>query len=297
MKSLSHRLRCRFGVLFPRTALVLNYIRKIHRWPRLRNPRTLNEKIQWLKLHGDNAAIAALADKFAVRNFVASRGLQDILVPLYGKWDSVEEFREAWPGLKVPFVLKANNSCQTVIIVEDKAAADLDGICATLGEWLSDKTFWGLFVEPHYKFIKPCIIAERFLREKGPAAAISSSLVDYKIWCFDGKPECIWACSNRSSQGLEMSCFDLDWKQHPERLVYSDHFRRPAADLPRPASLEKMLGAAASLSKGFPQVRVDFYDIDGELYFGEMTFTSNGGCMPYFTQEYQLELGSKCVLR
>ena len=71
MKSLSHRLRCRFGVLFPRTALVLNYIRKIHRWPRLRNPRTLNEKIQWLKLHGDNAAIAALADKFAVRNFVA----------------------------------------------------------------------------------------------------------------------------------------------------------------------------------------------------------------------------------
>lgn len=296
MKKTTEILRCRFGLLCPRTASVLNYVRKIHRFPRLRHPRTLNEKIQWLKFHGDNRAIAPLADKYAVREFVKGRGLEDILVPLLGKWDSVAEFRAAWASLEAPFVIKANNSCQTVIVVKDKAEADLDRICTTLQEWLDDRIFWGLFVEPHYKYIQPCIIAERFLSEEGPAAQISSSLVDYKIWCFDGKPACIWSCTNRSSHGLEMSCFDTDWTPHPERLVYSDHFRKPLAALPRPDGLDRMLECAAILSKGFPQVRVDFYCIGKKVYFGEMTFTSNGGCMPYFTREYQLELGSLCIL-
>jgi len=95
---------------------------------------------------------------------------------------------------------------------------------------------------------------------------------------------------------LDMSCFDSDWNEHPERLVYSSHFRKPGISLPRPAGLEKMLEYASILSKGFPQVRVDFYCIGEKVYFGEMTFTSNGGCMPYFTDEYQRELGSLCKL-
>lgn len=293
-KRLSTRLRCRFGTLMPRTAAVLNYLLKTGRFPNLRQPRTLNEKIQWLKFHGDNRAIAPLADKYAVREFVTERGLSALLVPLLGKWDGVEEFRKAWPVLEAPFVLKANNSCQTVLTVKDKDSADLESICRTLQDWLDDRLFWGLFVEPHYKYIKPCIIAERFLEEKGPAAEISASLIDYKVWCFDGKAECIWACTNRSADGLEMSCFDTDWNEYPERLVFSGHFRRPSAVLPRPEGLEEMLSAAAKLSEGFPQVRIDFYDIEGKVYFGEMTFTSNGGCMPYFTEEYQLELGSRC---
>lgn len=286
-KSLLHRIRCRFGVSFPKTAMVLNYYRKIHRFPDLANPRTLNEKIQWLKLHGDNRAIARLADKYAVRKYVRDRGLGDMLVPLCGKWDSVAGLRAAWPGLEAPFVLKANNSCQTVLVVKDKEAADLDAVCSTLQEWLSDRTFWGLFVEPHYKYIGPCIIAERYL---GP------SLTDYKIWCFSGVPQCIFTCSSRTEDSLEIDCFDLDWNEHPERLVFSEHYRRPSSVLPRPEGLQQMLQAAAKLSEGFPQVRVDMYWVDGKAWFGEMTFTSNGGCMPYFTEEYLLELGALCSL-
>ena len=286
-KSLPHRMRCRFGVLFPRTALVLNYVRKIHRLPRLRNPRTLNEKIQWLKIHGDNRAIALLADKYAVRSYVEEKGLADMLVPLLGKWDSVGEFRSEWASLEAPFVLKANNSCRTVLAVTDKSSADLDEICRTLEGWLSDRSFWGLFVEPHYKYITPCIIAESYL---GP------SLTDYKIWCFGGVPHCIFTCSARTGDSVEIDCFDPDWNEHPERLVFSEHYRRPQVPPARPEGLEQMLEAAARLSKGFPQVRVDLYWVDGKVRFGEMTFTSNGGCMPYFTEEYQLELGSKCAL-
>ena len=126
MSGILYNLRCRFGVLFPRTASILNYYRKLRSFPHLRHPRTLNEKIQWLKFHGDNRAIAPLADKYAVREFVRGRGLEDILVPLLGKWDSVAEFRAAWPSLEAPFVIKANNSCQTVIVVKDKAEADLE---------------------------------------------------------------------------------------------------------------------------------------------------------------------------
>lgn len=296
MSGILYNLRCRFGVLFPRTASVLNYYRKLRSFPHLRHPRTLNEKIQWFKFHGDNREIAPLADKYAVREFVKGRGLEETLIPLLGKWDSVEDFRAAWPGLKTPFVVKANNSCQTIIVVRDKDASNLDAICSQLQAWLDDRLFWGLFVEPHYKYIKPCIIAEEYLAQDGPSAKVSASLVDYKIWCFDGRPECIWACTNRSSHGLEMSCFDTDWTPHPERLVYSDHFRKPSAVLPRPEGLERMLEYAAILSKGFPQVRVDFYFTAEKVWFGEMTFTSNGGCMPYFTEEYQLELGSRCIL-
>ncbi|MCR5519747.1 MAG: glycosyltransferase [Bacteroidales bacterium] len=296
MSSILLNLRCRLGTIFPGLAARLNYLRRLHRWPSLRHPQTLNEKIQWLKFNGDNKAIAPLADKYAVRSFVESRGLGAILVPLLGKWDSVEDFRKAWPSLPAPFVLKTNNSCKTIIIVKDKVSADLDAVCSMLGKWLSDRTTWGMFVEPHYKYIEPCIIAETFLEEEGPAARLSSSLIDYKIWCFNGRTECLWVCANRSEEGLDMSCYDTGWNEHPERLVYSSHFRKPEKSLPRPEGLEKMLECASILSKGFPQVRVDFYCIGGKVYFGEMTFTSNGGCMPYFTDEYQHELGSLCEL-
>ena len=296
MRKFSDRIRCWFGLACPRTAIVVNYLWKIHRMPHLRHPRSLNEKINWLKLHGDNKAIAHLADKYAVRSYVEKKGLGDILVPLLGKFDDVAALREAWPSLEAPFVIKANNSCQTVIVVKDKAGVNLEAILHTVQAWMDDREFWGFFVEPQYKYIEPCIIVEKFLTETGETAKHSSSLVDYKIWCFDGKPECLWVCTNRGPHGLDTQCFDFDWRQHPERLRFNHHFRKASMPLPRPAGLERMKECAAILSKGFPQVRVDFYCVGGKVYFGEMTFTSNGGFMTYFTPEYLLELGERCGL-
>lgn len=296
MAGLGYKLRCLFGVALPGFAQRAFYLAKLRRWPHFRHPRDINEKIQWLKIHGDNKAIAPLADKFAVRGFVKSRGLEDILVPLLGKFDSVEEFRAGWDGLQTPFIIKANNSSQTLIVVKDKAAADLDGICRTLAGWMKDRIFWGYYMEPHYRYIEPCIIVEKFLEQDGSAAGMSSSLIDYKIWAFDGHAESVWACTNRDSHGLDAYLYDFDWRLHPELQHFDGHFRRGAGELPRPEGLERMRECAEILSKGFPQVRVDLYCVGKKVYFGEMTFTSSGGCMPFYTRDYLLELGELCKL-
>jgi hypothetical protein len=294
MKKLVNRLQSLFGCMFPHLAVRIVFLRKFGRLPDLRNPSDLNEKIQWLKFHGDMSVWAELADKYLVRNYVASKGLGDLLVPLYGKFGSVKEFAAAWDSLEAPFVVKTNNACKEVIFVRDKSAEDVSEICGRLRKWLSDRTFWGFFVEPHYRLIKPCIMVERFLAEGDSADVLP---VDYKIWCFNGRPEFIFTCSGRDADGVDIDCFDTGWNEHREHLVFSGHFRRPAQVLPRPESLDKMLEYASVLCKGFPQVRVDLYNINGRIFFGEMTFTSNGGFMTYFTPSFLKETGARCTVR
>jgi len=143
--------------------------------------------------------------------------------------------------------------------------------------------------EPHYFNIKPCIIAEKFLEQKNDPW--TTSLVDYKIWCFDGKPAYIWACYSRSKHAVYVETRDLEWNYFPDKSVFTDHYRDGKGAVPRPKCLEKMIDVAARLSEGFPQVRVDLYEIDGKIYFGEMTFTSNGGYNDFYTQDFLNELG------
>lgn len=296
MKKIINRIRRFIGCHFPLLSIRLNFLRKTGKLPNLKHPGDLNEKIQWLKLHVDMGVWADLADKYKVRRYVSEHGFDNILVTLLGKFDSTRDFADAWDSLEAPFVIKANNSCKTVIIVKDKSSADLQAILRQLDGWLADRSFWGFYFEPHYRLIRPCIIVERFLEETGPAAKWSSSLVDYKVWCFNGQPECICVYFDRTPHSVRMACFDTAWKEHPERLVYSDHFRKSDVQIPKPEGLEKMLEYASVLSEGFPQVRVDFYYISGRVYFGEMTFTSNGGYMDYFTPGYLREMGTLCRL-
>ncbi len=294
--SLTDKIRCIFGCLFPRFAIRVNFLRKTGRLPDLRHPRDLNEKIQWLKLHTDPGTWAALADKYRVREFVASRGLGDTLVPLLGKFDTVDEFAAAWEGLEAPFVIKANNSSKTVLTVRDKSSVNLQQICRTLSGWLSDRLFWGFYVEPHYKYIKPCIVVERFLEQTGLPAEDSGTLVDYKVWCFNGRPECIWACTNRRGRSVEVRTYSPEWVPVQGADKPTAHYRAMERELPAPECLQRMLDVASRLSEGFPEVRVDLYCTDGHVYFGEMTFSSNGGFMDFHTPEYLLKLGSMCEL-
>ena len=144
--------------------------------------------------------------------------------------------------------------------------------------------------EIHYRSIPPCIIAEQLL-DASKQAVSSSSLIDYKVWAFDGKPAYIWCCLNRTADSVEVITYDTDWNAHPEYSENYYHFIPTDKRLPRPVTLDEMLHAAAILSKGHPQVRVDFYEVDGKLYFGEMTFTSSAGVNGFYTREFLLELG------
>ena len=149
--------------------------------------------------------------------------------------------------------------------------------------------------EPHYLQIKPVVIAEKLLIDK--ENTFSTSLVDYKVWCFNGKPYCVWACYSRTKNATYVGTYDLDWNYHPEWSIFTDHYKDGGPVVPKPKSFDEMMDAAKILSEGFPQVRVDFYDVDGKLFFGEMTFTSNGGFMQFFTDEFLLQMGKQMKLK
>lgn len=261
------------------------------------NPQDLNEKINWLKFHADMREWARLADKYAVREYVAERGLADILVPLYGKWDTAQGVLDAWDSLPEEFVLKSNNGCGRLLIVSKenggKQAVDLKKLRKTLKKWLAEKDFGLSNAELHYQFIPNCIIAEKLLTDDY-AKGFSCSLIDYKIWCFHGVP---YGClivydRDRTKHSYTVDFYDLNWKEHTE-LMRNTTARHP---IHRPKEWNYMLNAASMLSKGHPQVRVDFYNIDGEIYFGELTFTSACGYMEYFSQEALLEMGKQVKL-
>ncbi len=140
----------------------------------------------------------------------------------------------------------------------------------------------------------PLVIAEEYLVEHNNT--ISSSLIDYKIWCFDGKPYSIWACYNRTKDSVLVNSYDLEWNCLPEKSIFTKHYQNGKGLLPKPKCLNRMLEAASILSKGMPEVRVDFYEVDGNVYFGELTFATLAGHIDFYTPEFLLELGNQCKL-
>lgn len=254
------------------------------------NPQTLNEKIQWLKVYGDTSLWVKCADKYLVREYVKECGLSDLLVPLYGVYKSADDID--FSALPSSFVLKANNGSGDSIIVRDKTQIDEQKIKGQLQKDLNRK--FGLYTaEYHYLKISPRLVAEKLLVDE---VRPNESLIDYKLWCFNGEPYVCFVVSNRTKEYFHMSLYDLEWSAIKGKLVYSSHCKEEMCAIPKPKTWHKMLEAARILSKGIPQVRVDFYEIQGELYFGEMTFTSAGGFMRYFTHDFLLEMGGKVDL-
>lgn len=251
------------------------------------NPCDLNEKINWLKLYSDTSLWTELSDKYKVREYIKEKGLSHILVKLYGCWNNAEDID--FDKLPQSFVLKTNNGSGDVIVVKDKSEINMDKIRKELNIALKQK-FGYSHGEPHYLMIKPCIIAEQYLEQSSDS--YTTSIVDYKIWCFNGKPNFIWTCYSRSKDGVLVETRDLDWNYHPEKSVFTHHYKDGKGIVPKPKCLSQMIDIAAKLSYGFPQVRVDLYEIEGRVYFGEMTFTSNGGFNNFYTAEFLNELGS-----
>lgn len=238
-----------------------------------RHPRDINEKIQWLKFNTDTTLWSLYSDKLAVREHIAEMGLADMLVPLYGSWQKAEDID--WEQLPNSFVMKTNHGSGDVLICKDKNTLNTQEATRHMAKALSEP-FGMKFAEPHYDRIKPCIIAEQLL-DANQQSGRSTSLIDYKIWAFDGKPAYILACSDRSKDKLSIGVYDLDWNFHPEYCKADLHNIPTMTPLPRPVTLKRMINAAALLSQGFPELRADFYEVNGHAYFGEMTFTAAAG--------------------
>lgn len=245
-------------------------------------PKDLNEKIQWLMFFTDTTFWTLLADKYAVRQYVKNRVGEKYLIPLLGKWDCAEDID--FDLLPEKFVIKPNNGSYDTIICRNKNNADINEIRNKLAYSLCHK-FGYENAEPHYINIPPCIIAEKLLETDE-----IGGLKDYKVWCFNGKPHCIFLCANRDNEHhrTDFVYYDLNWQSHIEYMTdkYKSSF-----EYPKPDNLDELLLVASKLSQGLPQVRVDLYNINGKIYFGEMTLSSNFGMMPYYTPNVLLEMG------
>lgn len=251
------------------------------------HPVELGEKINWLKFYSDTGKWSELTDKYAVRKYVRDAGLGHTLNELYGVYDSVEDIDfDALPG---SFVLKSTNGGdgKNVLLVKDKAGLDIPSIRKRLHKWLV-KPFGLVSAEPHYLSIKPRIIAEKYLQSTG-----DSSLVDYKFYCLDGKVYSVFLCSDRGDEEASYAFYDREWVFLPGKIRPEYESRKV---YPKPDSLDEMIVFSEVLAKGFPVVRVDWYEIDGKPIFGEMTFTPAAGYLFRFTQEYLVEMGGRVTL-
>lgn len=273
-------------------ALDLRWYSQYGKWFNWDNPIDLNEKIVWLEGCSETSTWTRLADKYRVRRYVEEKGYPDCLPKLYGVWDSVEDID--FEMLPDRFVIKCNHDCHSTIVVKDKSITDIKSIKRKIKKCLNTK-FGYSNCEPHYTKIKPRVMAEELIENSLPE--ISSSIVDYKIWCFGGKPYSIMTLHNRNHKSIRFDVYDINWIRHPEYCKYNEDFMDGNGEIPKPSSFEKMLEVSSRLSEGFPEVRVDFYDVNGKVYFGEMTFTSGAGRMPYYTPAYLKKMGSMVSLK
>lgn len=243
----------------------------------LRNPRTFNEKIQWYKLNYcvQNENVIICCDKYRLREYLREKGLENFAVPLVGYWENSKEID--WDSLPNSFVLKCNHGCAYNIICKDKNNFDKKNAESRLSKWLKED-FGKFNAEPHYDKIKKGIVCEKYL-DNG-----NESLIDYKIHCFNGEAKFVLICSNRVNRSVNYSYYDLDWTE----LNYSNTKRNIFS---KPRSLNKMIEISNILAKDFPFIRVDFYEVNGEPFIGELTFVPAGGLDNTLTKEADIEIG------
>jgi hypothetical protein len=274
----------RFAILIPDKIYVKAYYRLLMgKKINLKNPQTYNEKLQWLKLHDRKPEYTIMVDKFAAKEYVASIIGGDYIIPTLGVWDKFEniEFNQ----LPDQFVLKTTHDSGGVVVCNDKKSFDIISANKKLSNRLRINAFYILREWP-YKNVKPRIIAEKYLENDN-----GEELLDYKLYCFNGVVKCTLLCSNRDAakNNLCLDFYNLDWERLPFKFIkYANNERT----FPRPRNYDLMIHLAQMLSINIPTIRVDFYEVNGHLFFGELTFTTTSGFSDYEPEEWNYKLGS-----
>ena len=258
--------------LLPDETLVrLEFMYNLGRFPDLKNPKTLNEKIQWIKLYDRNPLMTLCTDKSEVRKIVERKVGVHVLNELYGVFESPDEID--FDSLPESFVLKATHGSGWNIIVKDKSVFEREKAKEEMKKWMRS-SFYAKKREWAYKDIQPRIICEKYMENK------DGSLNDYKFYCFNGNPHFIQVDVDRYT-GHSRAYYSLDWQKLDFFMVKNTKKKKILPyeeELKRPESLADMVEVARALSSDFRFARVDMYDVNGKAVFGEVTFyPSNGG--------------------
>ena len=245
----------------------------------LKNPQTINAKLQWLKLYDRNPEYTQLVDKYEFKKYIAQVLGEEYVIPTLGVWDSVDEIE--WDKLPNQFVIKCTHDSGSVIICKDKNKFDVDNACKILGKHLKRNFFWVAREWP-YKSVKPRIIAEKYMED------LMGENIDYKFLCHRGMCKYIFTCTERFMKtDLKVTFFDREWNKLPFKRYYPISEKK----IEKPKRYEQMLEIAERLSEKMAFVRVDFYEINGRLYVGEFTFFPGAGWEKFDPEEWDYKLG------
>lgn len=247
----------------------------------LKNPKTYNEKIQWIKLYDKNPLMPKCVDKYTVREYVKSKGLENILNDLL--WEGFEPEDIPFEELPNKFVIKVTHGSTFNIICTDKSKLDVKESILKLKKWLNEK-FLPCYGEWFYGIEKPRIIIEKFIESE-------EGLKDYKVFCFNGKPEYVAVYSDRQkNNGVPcQEIYDTDWNLIKE---HTNHYELPESFTGKPKYFDNLLKYAEILSKDFKHARVDFFIEKDKIYFGEITFTSSAGFGKFSSREFAEKMGN-----
>lgn len=251
----------------------------------LDNPKSFNEKIQWLKLNDRKDIYTLMADKYEVKKIVSEKIGEQYLIPTYGIFEKFDDIN--FDNLPNKFVIKSTHSSGTVCICDDKKKLNKKKIKKSITKDLK-KNYFYQFREWPYKNIKGRIIIEENMREKN-----TENLNDYKIYCFNGKPELILVCSNRNKKKKNTDFFDLEWNKLDFTRSKS---KNSSNNIKKPNCLSEMIHIAEKLSEGTYFLRVDLYEIENRVYFGELTFYPSSGFENFNPKVWNDILGEKINL-
>ncbi len=249
----------------------------------LKNPKRYSEKLMWLKLNDRDPLNITLVDKYAVKGYVSRIIGEEHVIPTLGVWERSEDID--FDALPEQFVLKATNGAgnKGIAICRDKSGFDRESAMSALNKALKSDVTYKRYKEWPYKDVPKRIIAEKYMSDE------SGELTDYKFFCFDGTPKAMFVATDRQTVGEEVKFdfYDMDFNHLPLKQGHPNARQL----IHKPKSFEKMKEIAEKLSKNIPHVRVDLYEINGQVYFGELTFYHFGGLVPFEPDEWDYKFG------
>lgn len=257
------------------------YFLRMGKMLHLNPPVTYNEKLQWLKLHDRNPEYTRMVDKVTAKEYVAKIIGSEYIIPTLGVWDKFDDID--FESLPNQFVLKCNHNSGGLVICRNKRELDIAKSKVAINRSLFKNYFFGTREFP-YKNISPCILAEKYINDG------SEELQDYKFMCFNGSVKCSFVCTERfSKDGLKVTFFDRDWKILP----FTRKYVNSKVSIMKPTNYDKMIELAEVIAREIANsfVRIDFYNVKGEIYFGEITFFPGSGMEVFYPEEWDRILG------
>ena len=265
--------------------ITIKYKLEMNQKLNLKEPRTFNEKLQWLKLYDRKPEYTKMVDKYEAKKYVANIIGKKYIIPTLGVWDKFEDIE--FDKLPKQFVLKPTHTSGNVFICKDKEKINYKQLRKMINKWLK-RDYYLVHREWPYKNIKPKIIAEQYMVDDS-----GMKLKDYKFFCFNGIAQTILVCSNRNGSFKNTNFYDINWNLQP---FTREKHKNSNEQIKKPKNLDEMITVAEKLSKDIPFVRVDLYEINGKVYFGELTFYPSSGFEGFEPEEWDKKLGDMLEL-